>query len=729
MAEDEIVSAPVDIEIGEAEALGVNGLFCEKESVLYNEAPSIKSEITNSILANEDSDFVIDEEGVLSRYRGFEKNVVIPNGVKIIGQEAFAGDEIMESVSIPDSVTYIGFGAFSGCTKLKEITIPNSVTDTNQNVLSGCTSLTKVQFSNQLKSVNWGFCMDCHSLKIIEIPNTIESIDTHAFLRCDSIETVVIPNSIKYIGYGAFSQCNSLKKIIIPNSVQTIDENAFSSCHNLEEITIPESVTIINRTAFNDSNNVVIRGMTGTYAERYADALGIPFNAPVILSDEKGDYGEYDESTFEYVNYLIVYINHARSIKVKQSPADLATTLKWASSDTSIATVDQNGVVTGIRPGNAIITAGTADGKGKATQVNIIVPESTRIWFSDEWDEGIPFSEVKLYRTEEIYLFKETPYSEETGFEMPVTFSSSDDSTVKIEKTDKTNNGDYRIVLNFCKMGKATITATTPDNGKASFDVEVIRPDPESIKIDQKGPIHIKVGKTVALSATISPLEADQSMIKWKSYDPEVAKVNSNGVITAVAEGQTYITADIVDYYDPDRIEVYVEPDNPTKITLNKTKVTLGAKDTVTLKAKLTPADTKTKPTWKSNKPKVAKVSAKGVVTALTKGTAIITVTAENGRKATAKITVKPGPKTITLYRSGKKVKAGATLELKKGKSLALKAKLPSGTLSTLTWSSNKPSVAKVSKAGKVTALKAGTATITVRAANGTKVKVKIRVK
>ena len=61
------------------------------------------------------------------------------------------------------------------------------------------------------------------------------------------------------------------------------------------------------------------------------------------------------------------------------------------------------------------------------------------------------------------------------------------------------------------------------------------------------------------------------------------------------------------------------------------------------------------------------------------------------------------------------------------GKTLQLKAKLPSGTLSTLTWKSDKPSVAKVSSSGKVTALQKGTATVTVRTANGKKATVKIK--
>lgn len=126
--------------------------------------------------------------------------------------------------------------------------------------------------------------------------------------------------------------------------------------------------------------------------------------------------------------------------------------------------------------------------------------------------------------------------------------------------------------------------------------------------------------------------------------------------------------------------------------------------------------------TFKSNKPEIAAVNSKGVVTAKKAGTATITATAPGGAKATCKVTVKGIPSKITLN------KTKATLKVKK--TLQLKVTIPKGTVCPkFTYKSNKPKVASVSSSGKITAKKKGTAKITVTAGNNSKAKATITVK
>ena len=78
LAEDEIVSAPVDIEIGENEAFDLVGMYVEEED-------------SHAVEAAVDGEFLVDDEGVLTKYNGFEKNIVIPDYVTVIGDYAFLG--------------------------------------------------------------------------------------------------------------------------------------------------------------------------------------------------------------------------------------------------------------------------------------------------------------------------------------------------------------------------------------------------------------------------------------------------------------------------------------------------------------------------------------------------------------------------------------------------------------------------------------------------------------
>lgn len=207
---------------------------------------------------------------------------------------------------------------------------------------------------------------------------------------------------------------------------------------------------------------------------------------------------------------------------------------------------------------------------------------------------------------------------------------------------------------------------------------------------------------------------------KYATSDKSIATVSSKGVITAKAKGKATIT---VTKKDGSKVKVKVTvlgiPDN---VTLNKTEATVTIGKTLKLKATLSEGTASNKLTWKSSKKSVATVDANGVVTAVKAGTAKITVKTFNGKTATCTVTVKkPAPKKVVLNETeatmiiGDKLELAATLE-------------PEGASSKLIWTSSKPEVAKVSTKGKVTALKAGTATITVTTANGKKAKCKITV-
>jgi hypothetical protein len=87
-----------------------------------------------------DSDFTIDENGVLTEYSGAGGDVIIPDSVTSVGGGAFRNCISLTSVTISDSVTNIGSYAFYSCTNLTSVAIPDSVNSIGESAFSDCTS-------------------------------------------------------------------------------------------------------------------------------------------------------------------------------------------------------------------------------------------------------------------------------------------------------------------------------------------------------------------------------------------------------------------------------------------------------------------------------------------------------------------------------------------------------------------------------------------------------------
>lgn len=147
-------------------------------------------------------------------------NATIPEGVKSIGGQAFAGQKRLKSITIPSSVKAIyGYdeelGAFS---------------------YSALESITFAEGS-QLTTIEPYVFFYCESLKSIDLPNSLTTIGDGAFLECYALESVTLGSSVETIGASAFN-CAPISSITIPASVTSIGKWAFYDCKNLEHVTL-----------------------------------------------------------------------------------------------------------------------------------------------------------------------------------------------------------------------------------------------------------------------------------------------------------------------------------------------------------------------------------------------------------------------------------------------------------------------------------------------------------
>ena len=327
--------------------------------------------------------------------------------------------------------------------------------------------------------------------------------------------------------------------------------------------------------------------------------------------------------------------------------------------------------------------------------------------------------EVKLSYDTASLKFESGDGVKENGGSLTYTGTGGSTETSFTMKFQALKEGSTKVEVSGATIASDVGTTLTLDQGNST--VKIAAGDPSKIKSDSKSS---KAGNA-----------ADKT-VTWASDITAVAKVTSDGVVYAIAEGTANVTAKTANGKTA-TIAVTVSTVKADSVKLSASKVTLtsiGASKTV--KATVNPTNTTDKTvTWSSSNKKVATVDKNGKIVAKGNGKATITVKTANGKKATVKVTVKQATKKVVL-KVGKKVVTGKTYTLKEGKKATVKAtvtdakgkKVTSGN-QKIKWTTSNKKVATISKSGKITAKKAGTVKITAKTADGKKVTFKVKVK
>lgn len=406
---------------------------------------------------------------------------------------------------------------------------------------------------------------------------------------------------------------------------------------------------------------------------------------------------------------LSLKTNETELLTAEVSPSNATNKdITWDSSDNSVATVDSSGLVTGISPGTATIYGSTVDGGSSGSCKVTVISDTVSV-------ASVTLSPKKLsMQTGQTDVLKATVMPSNAA-DASVTWTTSDSSVVTVSEY-----GEVEAV----SEGTATITVKTADGNKSDTCVVTVKSSKisvASVSISNKN-LSLQADETGELTATVAPSNATNKSVAWSTSDSAVAVVSDEGEVTAVSAGSAIITAKTADGNKTAVCVVTVKssPAEVDSVSISKKTLSLQSGKTGTLTATVKPSSAADKSViWTTSDPSVATVDKNGVVTAVSAGSAVITVTTTQGSKTAAC--------TVTVTSTEIAVKSVSlspkTLTLQNGETGVLTAKItPSNaTNPSLTWTTSDSSVATVNETGEVKAVSAGSTVITVKTNDGNK--------
>ena len=428
------------------------------------------------------------------------REIKIPDGVALIGENAFK-NSTLTSIDIPGSVTSIESKAFNSCANLISIKLPDSVTAMGTAVFEGCSNLTDVTLPGTRMNIMADTFKNCTSLEKIVLPETVQYIRDGAFKNCTALKEIVWSKAPELIDSNAFYNCDAITEMDIPATVTSVGYQAFYDCDGLTKITIPDGVTSLGDSVFYDCDALTDvklgAGITTIPASafRHCDALEqltVPRRVTAIKDNAFKDSVKFSSIT---IPRSVTSISaNAFSYLDKLTIYGVAGTYAETFAKTnSIKFVDRQVSATSASLDQTALTLN----KGASGQLMLTVtPED----FTDE-----------------------------------VVWKSSDTAVVTVSDTG---------LVKAVGVGTATIKVSV---GKASASCKVTVLQPVTSISLNRSSLTMEATDTFQLQASVYPSNAADQRVQWTSSDPAVASVDENGLVTALKEGTSTVTAAALD--------------------------------------------------------------------------------------------------------------------------------------------------------------------------------------
>ena len=534
--------------------------------------------------------------------------IEIPEMVTKIGNAAFSGCKSIESIEIPKAVTSIGGSAFAN-TELKSLALPESLTYLGEYVLNGNTGVTEIEIPKTLKKVgtswdNGPFSGSNIQKAIIQQGMTI--IPEDLFQKNSTLEYVSIPDSVTEIGNYTFEGCSNLTGIEIPEMVTKIGNAAFSGCKNISDMVIPKSTVIIGDHVF--ANCTGLKKITwnnalsqiGEYAFENCDSLTDLTIPSTIIEIQEGTFSDCDGLTKIQLPDSVTTIGERTFYN-----CDSLAAITIPDSVTSIGSsiFYDCDALTDVTLGTGITSIPSSAFEHCDVLQSIVLPYRTATVGANAFKNCVALTEITIPRA--------TTSIDATAFSYP--------SKMTV----------YGVAGSYAET-------FANEQGMKFVNKEV---NAEEVTLSQSE-LKLNKGDKGKLVMTVTPADFTDE-VTWKSSDPDVVTVDDSGQISAKSVGEATVKVQVGNVSASCSVTV-VQP--VTSISLDKKTLEMDALDTYQLTARVSPSDAADKSVrWSSSDEKIASVDENGLVTALKKGNATITVKAQDGSgvSSTCSVTVK----------------------------------------------------------------------------------------
>ena len=470
-------------------------------------------------------------------------DIVINQNLVNIGSHAFDSCKLIPKVKLPNTVRNIGAYAFYDCNSMKSINIPVGVNKINEYTFFGCASLLSVDLPNTVKSIGDYAYYGCVLVNDLSLGNAVESIGAYAFYNCNKVKEIILPDSLKSIGNYAFRSCSSITEITIPDSVTQLGDCVFYACTGLEkaefgtgivkignsefygcvkftELYLYGNVNNIHDLAFYGAEDAEVYTYPNSYVEDYCNDNGLVYHeignitSVSLTPPSKTEYIENDKLDTAGMKFNVTYDNGYER------------------------TVTSGLKITGFDSENVGKQTVTVSYRGKSATFEVNVSEKKVVDAEFEFP-----NDIKIIQGEDLNL---------SSGKVILTYSDGSQQTIKKGYTvtgfDKT------------KVGKQNVTITYRD---FSTDLEVTveeKQEPEHThnwsdwKYNNDAVYNsssdYKDGTQTRTCSACGESETKEA--------PNTALLRRRGNALSLESSitlATYITKDVVDYYD----EVYAE--------------------------------------------------------------------------------------------------------------------------------------------------------------------------